>query len=69
VEKGVAIGAEPNYDLAPVHPCGGRICSKVYGLIDKLYDPNRVKGPLLRQNPRREGMRTPSGRKSAGMKP
>jgi len=53
VEKGVAIGAEPNYDLAPVHPCGGKICSKVYGLIGKLYDPNRVKGPLLRQNPKK----------------
>lgn len=53
VENGVAIGIEPNYSLAPKHPCGGKICSKAYGLIDKLYDPNRVKGPLLRQNPKK----------------
>jgi phenylacetyl-CoA:acceptor oxidoreductase len=53
VENGVAVGIEPNYDLAPKHPCGGKICSKAYGLIDKLYDPNRVKGPLLRQNPKK----------------
>jgi phenylacetyl-CoA:acceptor oxidoreductase len=53
VEDGVAIGIEPNYDLAPKHHSGGRICSNAYGLIEKLYNPHRVKSPLLRQNPKK----------------
>ncbi|MBO3754413.1 MAG: molybdopterin-dependent oxidoreductase [Candidatus Brockarchaeota archaeon] len=47
----VAVGIEPNYNLASIHHSGGRICSNPYGLIDKLYNPYRVKSPLLRQNP------------------
>ncbi|MEW6069361.1 MAG: molybdopterin-dependent oxidoreductase [Candidatus Thermoplasmatota archaeon] len=51
VEDGVAIGIEPNYNLASKHHSDGRICSNAYGLIEKLYNPHRVKSPLLRQNP------------------
>jgi phenylacetyl-CoA:acceptor oxidoreductase len=51
VEEGVAVGIEPNYDLALEHHSEGRICSNPYGLIEKLYNPHRVKSPMLRQNP------------------
>jgi phenylacetyl-CoA:acceptor oxidoreductase len=53
VVDGVAVGIEPNYFLAPKHHSEGKICSKPFGLIDKLYDPYRVKSPLIRQNPKK----------------
>lgn len=53
VEKGKAVSIEPNPDAAPVSPSKGRPCVKAYSLIDKLYNPNRVRAPLLRQNPRK----------------
>lgn len=53
VEDGIAIDIEPNYSLAPKHHSNGRICSKAYGLIDKLYSFHRVKSPLIRTNPKK----------------
>ncbi len=29
----------------------GRICPKPYGLVEKVYNPNRIKSPLKRTNP------------------
>lgn len=51
VEDGEAVGIEPNPDASEISPSKGRPCVKAWSLIDKLYDPNRVKSPLIRQNP------------------
>ncbi|MEM3072424.1 MAG: molybdopterin-dependent oxidoreductase [Candidatus Bathyarchaeia archaeon] len=59
VEDGFAVGVEPNYALASKHHSGGRVCSNAYGLIEKLYNPHRVKTPLLRTNPNKGGNEDP----------
>jgi phenylacetyl-CoA:acceptor oxidoreductase len=51
VVNGVATEVEPNFAAAPVHPGGGRVCVKAYGLVQKLYNPNRVRSPMKRSNP------------------
>ncbi len=50
-EDGVAVRIESNYRLAGDHPGGGRVCVKAYGLIQKTYNPNRVRTPMKRTNP------------------
>jgi phenylacetyl-CoA:acceptor oxidoreductase len=51
VENGVATEVEPNFDAAEIHPGGGRICVKAYGLVQKTYNPHRVLKPMRRTNP------------------
>ncbi|HEY4958851.1 MAG TPA: molybdopterin-dependent oxidoreductase [Caldimonas sp.] len=51
VEDGVATGIEPNFCAAGVHPGGGKVCVKAYGLVQKTYNPNRVLQPMKRTNP------------------
>ncbi len=53
VEGGVATEIEPNFDAADVHPAGGRVCVKAYGLIHKTYNPGRVLTPMKRTNPKK----------------
>ena len=53
VEDGVATRIESNYDISEAHPGGGRVCVKAYGLIQKTYNPNRIKQPMKRTNPRK----------------
>ena len=53
VRDGVAIEVEPNFAAASVHPGGGKVCVKAYGLVQKLYNPNRVRSPMKRSNPRK----------------
>lgn len=53
VENGVAVGIEPNPNVAHYHPGEGKLCPKAYGLIHKLYNPFRIKSPLVRTNPRK----------------
>ena len=53
VEDGVATRIESNYDIADEHPGGGRVCVKAYGLIQKTYNPHRIKTPLKRTNPKK----------------
>jgi phenylacetyl-CoA:acceptor oxidoreductase len=43
---------EPNVGVKE-HPAGGRPCVRAYSLVQKLYNPNRVKGPMKRTNPRK----------------
>jgi phenylacetyl-CoA:acceptor oxidoreductase len=50
VKDGVATEVEPNFAAASVHPGGGKVCVKAYGLIQKLYNPNRVRSPMKRTN-------------------
>ncbi|MGE5640834.1 MAG: molybdopterin-dependent oxidoreductase [Clostridia bacterium] len=50
---GVATQVEPNFAAAAVHPGGGKVCVKAYGLVQKTYNPNRVLQPMKRTNPRK----------------
>ncbi|MBC5768133.1 molybdopterin-dependent oxidoreductase [Ramlibacter albus] len=53
VEGGVATEVEPNFCAAGIHPGGGKVCVKAYGLVQKTYNPNRVLTPMKRTNPRK----------------
>ncbi len=53
VENGVAMRIESNWDIREQHPGGGRVCVKAYGLIQKTYNPNRMKQPMRRTNPKK----------------
>ncbi len=53
VRDGVAIGVEPNADVAAEHPACGKVCVRAYGLVQKLYNPARVRTPLRRTNPKK----------------
>jgi phenylacetyl-CoA:acceptor oxidoreductase len=51
VVNGVATEIEPNFAAAKDTPAGGKVCVKAYGLIQKLYSPNRIVSPMKRTNP------------------
>ncbi len=53
VVNGVATEVEPNFAAAAVHPGGGKVCVKAYGLVQKLYNPNRISSPMKRTNPKK----------------
>ncbi|MCW5698995.1 MAG: molybdopterin-dependent oxidoreductase [Rhodospirillales bacterium] len=53
IENGVATEVAPNFTAAEVHPAGGKVCVKAYGLIQKTYNPNRVRSPMKRTNPKK----------------
>ena len=50
VEDGVATAIRPNFN-ATEHPAQGRVCVKAYGLIEKTYNPHRIRTPMRRTNP------------------
>ena len=51
VVDGVATEVEPNFCAADVHPGGGKVCVKAFGLVQKTYNPHRVLTPMKRTNP------------------
>jgi phenylacetyl-CoA:acceptor oxidoreductase len=51
VQNGVATRVEPNFNARGYHPAEGKVCVKPYGLVQKLYNPNRLLKPLKRTNP------------------
>jgi phenylacetyl-CoA:acceptor oxidoreductase len=53
IEDGVATEVQPDTAAAEVHPAGGKICVKAYGLIQKTYNPHRVLTPMKRTNERK----------------
>ncbi len=53
VVDGVATEVEPNFCAASVHPGGGKVCVKAYGLVQKTYNPHRVSTPMKRTNPKK----------------
>ena len=53
VEDGVATRVESNYGIGDLHPGCGRVCVRAYGLIQKTYNPNRIKQPMKRTNPKK----------------
>ncbi|MBI4241756.1 MAG: molybdopterin-dependent oxidoreductase [Candidatus Rokubacteria bacterium] len=62
VRDGVAVGVEPNADFAEIHPACGKVCVRAYGLIQKLYNPNRIRAPMKRTNPRKGRREDPGWR-------
>jgi phenylacetyl-CoA:acceptor oxidoreductase len=53
VEDGVATEVEPNFCAADIHPAGGKVCVKAYGLVQKTQNPNRILAPMKRTNPKK----------------
>jgi phenylacetyl-CoA:acceptor oxidoreductase len=53
VQDGVATEVEPNFCAAQIHPGGGKVCVKAFGLVQKTYNPNRVLTPMKRTNPKK----------------
>ena len=53
VRDGVATEVEPNFCAEKIHPGGGKVCVKAFGLVQKTYNPNRVLAPMKRSNPRK----------------
>ncbi len=53
VVDGVATEVEPNFCASKIHPGGGRVCVKAFGLIQKTYNPHRVLTPMRRTNPKK----------------
>src|ERR1700687_2527711 len=51
VEDGTATQVDPNFAAAEIHPAGGKICVKAFGLVQKAYNPHRVLYPMKRTNP------------------
>jgi len=53
VEDGVATEVTANADATGIHPANGRVCVKAYGLVQKVYNPNRISTPMKRTNPKK----------------
>ena len=51
--EGKADKVEGNPNFMGMHPNDGKCCFKAMGLIEKLYNPNRIKGPMKRTNPKK----------------
>ena len=51
VVDGVATKIEPNFTAKGLHPAEGKVCVKPYGLVQKVYNPNRLLKPMKRTNP------------------
>ena len=52
-EDGVSVRTESNYDTCGKHPAGGRVFVKTHGLVQKTYNPNRIKTPMKHANPKK----------------
>jgi len=53
IQDGVATEINPNFDAAKIHPAGGKVCVKAFGLVQKAYHPDRVLHPMKRTNPKK----------------
>lgn len=53
VVNGVVIKVEGNPEFRDKVPCPSLVCVKAMGLVQKLYYPYRIKGPLKRTNPKK----------------
>ncbi len=52
-QDGVPTMVEPNFSAATIHPAGGKVCVKAFGLIQKTNNPNRILTPMKRTNPKK----------------
>jgi len=53
VQDGIATEINPNFEAANIHPAGGKVCVKAFGLVQKTYHPDRVLYPMKRTNPKK----------------
>ena len=53
VQDGIATEINPNFEAAKIHPAGGKVCVKAFGLVQKAYHPDRVLYPMKRTNPKK----------------
>jgi phenylacetyl-CoA:acceptor oxidoreductase len=53
IQDGVATEINPNFNAAKIHPAGGKVCVKAFGLVQKAYHPDRVLHPMKRTNPKK----------------
>ena len=53
VVDGIATRVEPNFNAKGSHPAEGKVCVKPYGIVQKLYNPNRILKPMKRTNPKK----------------
>jgi phenylacetyl-CoA:acceptor oxidoreductase len=53
VEDGTATEVGPNFAAAEIHPAGGKVCVKAFGLVQKAYNPHRILYPMKRTNPKK----------------
>jgi len=53
VTDGVPNQIKPNLGAAGIHPAGGKVCVKAFGLIQKTHNPHRVLTPMMRTNPKK----------------
>ncbi len=51
--NGVLIKVEGNPDFRDKWPCPSLVCAMSYGVIQKLYNPYRIKAPMKRTNPKK----------------
>ncbi len=51
--NGVPYQVGPNDEAAEIHPAGGKVCVKAFGLIQKTHNPNRILTPMMRTNPKK----------------
>ncbi len=50
---GVPYQVRPNGSAEEIHPAGGKVCVKAFGLIQKTNNPNRILTPMMRTNPKK----------------
>ncbi len=53
VQDGVPVQIRPNASAADIHPAGGKVCVKAFGLVQKTNNPYRIKTPMMRTNPKK----------------
>ena len=51
--NGVVVKVEGNPAFEDYVLSGGKVCVTAYGLIQKIYNPSRIKSPLKRTNPQK----------------
>ncbi len=51
IRDGVPYQVRPNGAAAEIHPAGGKVCVKAFGLIQKTNNPHRIQTPMMRTNP------------------
>jgi phenylacetyl-CoA:acceptor oxidoreductase len=51
ISHGIAIDVESTFAALGLHRADGKICAKSHGLIQKLYNPNRLPNTVGRSSP------------------
>ncbi len=53
VVNGVLVKVEGNPDFRDKWPCPSLVCAMSYGVMQKVYNPYRIKAPMKRTNPKK----------------